>query len=231
MVDAAANLNKSCARVNPSAGNSEGLDCFQLHAVGGSMVSGGSNSQKGTGYQSLSSISISSNSNKSKPNSSASPALKSKLKGGSSPLQCASPSISLNGLCALSTAPASSVNLAGQALVNRVPGGHHGSMSSSDGLGSLRISLLEAGIKGKSVKDCTKGVTADIASALAALNVDSIGGKGVGMGSAMVSGVMLTESGKVGNTEGTCNKAAVDLLLEEEVMGEGSGSEQGTCRF
>ncbi|BBM99327.1 hypothetical protein MPTK1_1g20470 [Marchantia polymorpha subsp. ruderalis] len=96
---------------------------------------------------------------------------------------------------------------------------HQASFNSSlDGLGSLRISVLDGGAKGKSMRECSKGVTAEIASALAALNVESIGGKGVGMSSTLGVGNVPAD----GPTKGD----KVDVQQEDEVPGDGSGSEQ-----
>ncbi|CAM6089710.1 unnamed protein product [Calypogeia fissa] len=90
-----------------------------------------------------------------------------------------------------------------------------------DGLGSLRISVLDGLAKGKSMKDCSKGVTAEIASALAALSVESIGGKAIGMGLTNSPGGTSSEA-----PSRACSSEKADLVLEEDVPGEGSGSEQ-----
>lgn len=225
-----AGLSDSDTQNKSTAGSSEELEYFHLRAVGGASGGGTAPSNKNTGLLTPSTFSFASNGAKSKTNNHH-VGSKAKPKGGSLPLQCSSPSMISNGLSALSTTSSCSINLAGQLLgTSRGPVSQQGFASSSvDGLGSLRISLLEAGSKGKSVKECTKGVTADIASALAALNVDSIGGKGVGLGSGIVPGVMLTEAGKNGTLEGPCAKASLDFLLDEETVGEGSGSEQGNA--
>ncbi|XP_024380427.1 uncharacterized protein [Physcomitrium patens] len=167
-----------------------------------------------------SSSSFSANATKSKSNSNLTSSSKSKSKGGSASLQCSSLS------SGLPTATACSVNSGGQSLGTcRAPESHQGPNNlSPDGLGALRISLLEAGAKGKSVKECTKGVTADIASALAALNVDSIVGKGVGMGTGIALGGMMTETGKTESSAGFCSNHSSDILLDEEGMREGGGS-------
>ncbi|KAL2652051.1 hypothetical protein R1flu_020179 [Riccia fluitans] len=96
---------------------------------------------------------------------------------------------------------------------------HQTSISSSqDGLGSLRISVLDGDTKGKSMKDCSKGVLAEIASALAALNVESVGGKGVGISSAPGVGGVPSDESSMADKLGTTH--------DEEVPGNGSGSER-----
>lgn len=161
--------------------------------------------------------SLSSSTTKSKQNGYCTSSSKLKSKAG-----CAPPQISRLS-SASPTATACSVNCGGQSAgACKAPANLNN--LALDGLGSLRISLLEGGVKGKSSKECSKGVTADIASALAALNVDSISGKSVSTGGGTVLGAMLTEAGKAG----AGSKHSDDLLLDEEVIGDGSGSEQGT---
>ncbi|KAL3699771.1 hypothetical protein R1sor_017793 [Riccia sorocarpa] len=89
--------------------------------------------------------------------------------------------------------------------------------SSQDGLGALRISVLDGSTKGKSVKDCSKGVMAEIASALAALNVESVGGKCLGISSALGVGSIPSDGSSKGDKLGSAQ--------EEDLPGNGSGSE------
>ena len=217
-----ADVNRKAA-----AGSSDGLECFDVRSTGGITGCRSSSNKKTTCGATASTLSFSANAMKSKVNSQCSSTSKSKSKGGCQSQQC--PRFS----SALPTATACSVNLTGQSLGTcRAPASHQSVNNLSlDGLGSLRISLLDVGVKGKSVKECSKGVTADIASALAALNVDSIVGKGVGMGNGIVLGAMMTAAGKVGSSSGPCSKHSYDVSLDEEIMGEGSGSEQGTFQL
>ncbi|KAG0623709.1 hypothetical protein M758_3G195100 [Ceratodon purpureus] len=214
------------AEVNGKAagGSSDELECFDVRATGGTTRCGSVNNKMTTSGATTSTFSFSANATKSKVNSHCTSTSKSKSKGGCQPQQCSRLS------SALPTATACSVNFAGQSLGTcKAPAGYQSLNNLSlDGLGSLRISLLDAGVKGKSVKECSKGVTADIASALAALNVDSIVGKGVSMGAGTTLGAMMTEPGKVGSSSGSCSKHSYDISLDEEIVGEGSGSEQGT---
>ena len=213
------------AEVNAKAagGSSDELECFDVRATGGTTRCGSVNNKMTTSGATTSTFSFSANATKSKVNSHCTSTSKSKSKGGCQPQQCSRLS------SALPTATACSVNFAGQSLGTcKAPAGYQSLNNLSlDGLGSLRISLLDAGVKGKSVKECSKGVTADIASALAALNVDSIVGKGVSMGAGTTLGAMMTEPGKVGSSSGSCSKHSYDISLDEEIVGEGSGSEQG----
>jgi hypothetical protein len=225
-LDMGMNSNKGAMR----GGQYEELDCLHLGGIA-KVASGSSMAQKGPGLASTIAVPVSRNPAKSKVNGHLTGVLssKGKAKGASSPGGATNGS---NGLAVLSNIPTTyALNPTSQGLPTaRNLGSHHApSNLALDGLGSLRISLLEAGTKGKSMKECTKGLTTDIASALAALNIESIGGKGVGMGARLASGLMLTETpGKGGTLESPCSKAVFDFLLEEEGQGEGSGSEQGT---
>lgn len=214
------------ADVNAKAGGlSDELEGFDVRSIGGTTGSGTVvNNKMATGGATASTFSFSANATKSKVNSHCASTSKSKSKGVCQPQQC--PRLS----SALPTATACPVNFAGQSLGTcRAPANHKSLNNLSlDGLGSLRISFLDGGVKEKSVKECSKGVTGDIASALAALNVDSIVGKGVGMRAGIVLGAMMTEAGKVGSSSGPCSKHSYDISLDEEIIGEGSGSEQGT---
>lgn len=96
-----------------------------------------------------------------------------------------------------------------------------------DGLGVLRISLLEVGVKGKLVKECIKGVIVDIVLVLVVFNVDLIVGKGVGMGIGIVLGGMMIEIGKIESFVGFCSNYFLDILLDEEGMREGGGFGKG----
>lgn len=144
--------------------------------------------------------------------------LKSNSKRVSTSLQCSS---------GLPTATTLTANSGVQSLVtSRASESHQGpNHLSLDGLDSLRIRLVEAGAKRKSVRECTKGVTVDIALALSALKVDSLVGKGVGMGTGIALGGMITKSGKAGSSGGSCSKHSSDILLEDEGLGDEGGSE------
>jgi len=50
------------------------------------------------------------------------------------------------------------------------------------------------------------------------------------MGPGTVLGAMMTEAGKAGSSSGPGSKHSDDILLDEETIGEGSGSEQGTVQ-
>ncbi|KAJ7559281.1 hypothetical protein O6H91_04G077400 [Diphasiastrum complanatum] len=92
-----------------------------------------------------------------------------------------------------------------------------------EGLGSLQIRSLEAVSKSKSY---SSGGTADIASALTALTVDSVGEKSTERGVPYM-GLPVNSCVKGAAAKSNCNKLFSKYVNDEEAHWEESGSEQG----